>query len=105
MHIDDTNNSHQYYMIMGRELMQELGLDIKFSDYTIRSKSTGTFERWYTPINDLKEVIDNDLNNEIISDQIYNDKKVKNMTDRATHIPAANYHKAEPGSLCMYSSW
>ena len=35
MHVDDTNNSHRYNIIMGIEIVQELGLDIKFSEFTI----------------------------------------------------------------------
>ena len=41
VHVYDTKKSHLYDMIMGQELMQELGLDIKFSDYTVRGKSPG----------------------------------------------------------------
>ena len=37
-----------------------------------------------------------DLNDEIISDEVYDGKLVKDMTDRATLITAANYHNAEP---------
>ena len=37
-----------------------------------------------------------DLNDEIISDEVYDGKLVKDMNDRATLITAASYHNAEP---------
>ena len=44
---------------------------------------------------DFQEVIDTYLNNEIKSEVIYDGKPVDYMTDRATHITAENYHKAD----------
>ena len=42
----------------------------------------------------FQEVIDTYLNYYIVSDEIYDGKSVKDITDRATHITAANYLKA-----------
>ena len=42
---------------------------------------------------DFQEVIDTDINNEIIYDEIYDGKTVKDMTDRKTYITDENYHK------------
>ena len=94
IHVDDTNNSHQYDMIMGRELMQKLGLDDKFLDFTIRGKSPGPFEGCYTLTKGFQEVIDMDLNNEIISDNIYDGEPARDMTEHTTLIPSPNYHKS-----------
>ena len=95
MHVYDTNKSHQYEMIMGRELIKELGIDINFSDCTITGKLPGPFGGYYTPMKDFKEVIDTDFNNEIISDEIYDGEPVKGMNKRATHITSANSHKTD----------
>ena len=43
MHVADKKNSNRYGMIMGRDLMKELGLYIKFSYYKIRGESPGPF--------------------------------------------------------------
>ena len=92
-HVDDIRNSNQYDRIMYQELMQKLGLDIKFSDCTVQGKSYGPYEGLCTSMKDLKELIDSDINYEIVSDEIYDGKLVKDMTDSATHITAKNYHK------------
>ena len=42
----------------------------------------------------FQELVDTDLNNDIIYDNIYGGKTVKQITDRAMHITAANYHKS-----------
>ena len=39
---------------------------------------------------DLQEVIDTDINDEIISGEIYDGEPVKDKTDRATRIIATN---------------
>ena len=70
MCVDDTNNSHWFDMIMGQEIMQELGIYVKLSDRAIRGELPGTFEGWYTPMKYVQELIDTDLNDEIISDEI-----------------------------------
>ena len=77
MHKYDTNNSHQYEIIMVQELIQELGIDIRFSDCTVRGESPGPFEVLYTHMQDFQEIIDTCLNDEIISDEIYYVKMVK----------------------------
>ena len=41
-------------MIMGQEIIKELGLDIKFLECTMRRKSPGTFEGLYAPMKDFK---------------------------------------------------
>ena len=69
---------------MGRYLMQELGLDIKFLYCMIRGESPELFEECYTSMKCFQEVIDKYLNNDIISDEIYDGKPVKDITDRAT---------------------
>ena len=45
---------------------------------------------------DFRELIDMVLNDEIISDEIYDGESVKDITDRATLITAENQHKADP---------
>ena len=95
MHVDDTNKYHRYYMIMGQDIMQELGIDIKLSYFMIRGKSPGPFEGYYTPMKYYRELIYIDLNNDIISDQIYDGKPIKDITDHATSIIDANYHKVD----------
>ena len=40
-----------------------------------------------------------DINDEIISDKFYDGKPVKDMTERATHITATNYHKDDLENL------
>ena len=57
-------------MIMVQGLMQELGLDIKFSQYAIRGESPEPFEGCYTPLKDFKDVIDTDLIDKNISYEI-----------------------------------
>ena len=57
-------------MIMVQGLMQELGLDIKFSQYAIRGESPEPFEGCYTSLKDFKDVIDTDLIDKNISYEI-----------------------------------
>ena len=77
MHKYDTNNSHQYEIIMVQELIQELGIDIRFSYFTVRGESPGPFEVLYTHMQGFQDIIDTCLNDEIIYDDIYYVKMVK----------------------------
>ena len=65
MHVDYTN---KYRMIMGWEIIQKIGLYIKFSDCTIRGKTTGHFKGCYTSMKYFQEVVDTNINDEIIYD-------------------------------------
>ena len=71
MQVYNKNNSRQYNMIVGRELMQELAIYIKFSGCKIRGRFPGPFQGCYTPMKDFKELIYTYTNYEIISDKIY----------------------------------
>ena len=77
MNVDDTNNYHRYEIIVVQELMQDLGLDIKFSDFTVRGELLELFEGWHAHMKYYQEVIYTDLNDDIISNEIYNDKPIK----------------------------
>ena len=79
-------------MIMGQEIIKELGLDIKFLECTMRRKSPGTFEGLYAPMKDFKQAIDTDLNSEIISVETYDGNPVMDMTDHAARTTSVNYN-------------
>ena len=82
-------------MIMLRELTQEIVLDIKLSECTVKVKTPGPFEGSYTLMKYFHKLMDKNLSNDIISDEIYDYKPVKDITEHATRITAPNYHNAD----------
>ena len=49
--MDDSHESSQYDMIIGRDLLLEIKLDLCFSNYTIKG-SVGVYEGSTTPMRD-----------------------------------------------------
>ena len=96
MHVDDTpNTSKRYDMILGRDLLQELSLDILFSECEIRGGENGPYQDCSCEMKDYSEIAEQENNMTTYDNERYDSSIAKEASDRATRITAADYKKAD----------
>jgi len=88
MHVDDSTADFNYDMIIGTDLMVELGISIDFD------KQVMTWENATVPLKDRDVVTNTDVLNEIY-DQIYVGENITAMSNRQARILDNDYHAAD----------
>ena len=100
-HVDDSPGAHRYDMILGRDIMDKLDLDICFSDNTIKcTKEGAAFEGCTAPMKDLATISPNAssdwLHDETFChEESWESDHVLDATQRTRHILDATYKKAD----------
>jgi len=87
MHVDDSTSNSNYDMIIGTDLMVELGMNIEFD------RQVMTWEQATVPLKNRDILSDVDMLNEI-HEQIYTSDELNQMSDRQARILDADYHAA-----------
>ena len=84
MHVDESNSSfHKYDIIIGRDLLQELGIDLKFSDHTIHWDNASAPMR----AADILQQDSVDSISETLFEEIIDEDVIQRMTE-AKYSPA-----------------
>jgi len=96
MHVDDSTSDCNYDMIVGTDLMLELGMNIDFD------KRIMTWEGATVPLKDRDIVMDIDRLNEM-HEQLYYGEDITAMSDRQARILDANYHAADLRKVVLES--
>ena len=100
----DDSAKDRYDMILGQDLLTQLGLNIEFSEHFIKSDD-GHFNRSTTPMVDLGTYIFKILNtgkitpeesfNNSYVEEVYDSEHVSTATERLCVILDAKYYKAD----------
>ena len=91
-HVDDSSQPHRYDMIVGRDLLKALNINLDFGNDVVNC-TRGTFNGCSTPMKNIDDVLK--FEGYDILDEINESDVVAEATERATRIQAANYHKAD----------
>ena len=91
-HVDDSSQPHRYDMIVGRDLLKALNINLDFGNDVVNC-TRGTFNGCSTPMKHIDDVLK--FEGYDILDEINESDVVAEATERATRIQAANYHKAD----------
>jgi hypothetical protein len=97
-HVDDSKRvgKNRNDMILGRDLLEQLPLDVKFSDGTV------TWQEVTIPMKDVDES-DNENINEIV-EQCYETGHLGEVTRRTMEILDASYEKADLRAIALKST-
>ena len=100
-HIDDSTQSvkSRYDMIIGRDLLEQLPLDIKFSDHTL------SWQEVTIPMKNTDELTRQNINE--IVELCYESVRLNEITRRTMEILDAKYEKADLSTIvskCTYLS-
>ena len=101
VHVDDCPNSHRYDMIIGRDLLEELGISLDFANHTM------TWDNATIHMKDLStlEKVINDSSFFFWHEEEFETDALQSATDRIKRILDAKYEKANLDEIvheCSY---
>jgi len=97
VHVDESEEGGRCDLIIGRDLLKQLSIILDFNDDVIKS-TDGPYMGCSAPMKDSDAIFQ--CRNSHFVDELYESDTVREATERASRIQAANYHKADLKQVC-----